>query len=1047
MRALRWVHLGAWGVLHLLTGAVGMAIAQTQPAATPPQLRLETTQHAAPVRRLALDASGHFLLTAGDDKTARLWSTQTGELLRVYRPPIGAGWEGRLYGAAFSPQSDRVAVAGDTGAGFGLRNRIYLMDRHNGRMSQVLEATAGAVKRLVWSRDGRHLAACSAQPAELVVYDMAGQAPRRVGQEALAGDCYGLAFGPAGELAATQFGARLSVFTLEAGGLRLLAQHTLAGERPLSVAYSPDLTRLAVGHAGSRLPVTAEVFQVGPGGALAKLQSLAGRGLSEGSLYNLAWSQSGRWLYGAGNGYRGNNEFVLRRWSTQDWQHTDFPVASNSLGDVAAADDDGAVFGGADGNWGVINGAGELYRRESALADLRGAQALKVSADGMVVQWNTRYGGEPSHVDLRQRVIRSGPAPAVRAADTWAFGVNVTQWENFLDPRINGTAVVLEAGEVSRSVAVMPDRQSVVLGTSLHLRRLDTAARPIWQVPVPGEARAVVPTADGERLVVALADGSIRWHAARDGALLLSFVPHPDGVRWVLWQAEGFYDVAPGADRVVGWHVNRQINEAADFYPVAQFRHLYHRPDVIDRYLSSWNMATARQASDAEIAAQALQPIPAPPPVITQILPPVVDLLSPAEVRTAGDRLRLQLRVRSDPQAPAQTLRLRVAGVEVNVPVDTARLQRGEPLNVDVPLPPHDAVVTVVAGNRSGFSSAVAVRVERPVPVTPPPPPAPPVVASPAPAPVPAPPVAARPPPAPRPQVTPPTAPPTPAVPQAVATPRVVTSPLRPALPEPILRELTAKPKLYILAVGVSKYANPDYNNLLLPAKDARDFAETALRQRQAALYRDVEVRVLADQEATRANVLQGLEWLRKNVGSSDTAMLFLAGHGVTLIDRSYYFLPHDAHVDRLQQTAIANSQLTRLIAGIKGQRLFFIDTCHAGNALGGRRFSTEVAYLLNDLTADENAVIVYSSSTGKQLSVEKDAWGNGAFTKVLVDGINGGADLRNTGRITQKGLDFYLADEVPKLTRGLQTPLTIIPFGTPDFPIFERVKTAADAS
>lgn len=174
--------------------------------------------------------------------------------------------------------------------------------------------------------------------------------------------------------------------------------------------------------------------------------------------------------------------------------------------------------------------------------------------------------------------------------------------------------------------------------------------------------------------------------------------------------------------------------------------------------------------------------------------------------------------------------------------------------------------------------------------------------------------------------------------------------------------------------------------------------------------------------------------------------MLFLAGHGVTLIDRSYYFLPHDADVDRLAQTAIANSQLTRLIASIKGQRLFFIDTCHAGNALGGRRFSTEVAYLVNDLVSDENAVIVYSSSTGKQLSVEKDAWGNGAFTKVLVEGINGGADLRNTGRITQKGLDFYLADEVPRLTRGLQTPLTIIPFGTPDFPIFERVKVVGDA-
>lgn len=1029
MRAIHWIlHIGF--VLCLLAGA-----AWAQPAGLP-ELRLETLQHAAPVRRLALDASAHYLLTAGDDKTARLWATQTGELLRVYRPPIGTGWEGRLYGAAFSADSRTVALAGDTGAGFGLRNRIYLMDRDNGRMRQVLDATAGAVKRLVWSGDGRHLAACSAQPAELVVFDMGGATPRRLGQEALAGDCYGLAFGPGGQLAATQFGGRLSVFGLEAGGVRLLAQHTLAGERPLSVAYSPDLARLAVGFAGSRLPVTAEVFRVAPAGGLDKLASLAGRGLDEGSLYNLAWSRSGRWLYGAGNGYRRGNEFVLRRWSTQDWQYTDHAVAGNSLSDVAAADEEGAVFAGADGNWGVLNSAGEMYRHATTLADLRGAQALKISDDGLVVQWSVRYGGEPSHMDLRRRTIVAGPAPGVRAAETWAFGLNVTQWENFLDPRINGTPVTLAPGEVARSAAVMPDRQTVVLGTSLSLRRHDRSARLVWQVPVPGEARAVVPTADGERLVVALGDGSIRWHAARDGALLLSLVPHPDGVRWVLWQADGYYDVAPGADRVVGWHVNRRIDEAADFYPVAQFRHLYHRPDVIDRYLTGWNIAAARQASDADIAAQALQAIPAAPPVITQALPPVIDLLSPAEVRTTADRLRLQLRVRSDAQAPAQTLKVRVAGVEVPVPVDAARLRSGSPLDLEVPLPPYDAVVSVVAGSRLGFSTAAAVRVAR-------------VVQAPAPAPAPVAPPARPPPVAVRPAPVPPATPappPAPAEPQAVATARVVTTPLRPALPEPIARDLARKPKLYLLAVGVSQYANPDYNNLVLPAKDARDFAAAALRQRQAALYRDVEARVLTDREATRAGILQALEWLSRSVGPEDTAMLFLAGHGVTLIDRSYYFLPHDADVDRLAQTAIANSQLTRLIASIKGQRLFFIDTCHAGNALGGRRFSTEVAYLVNDLVSDENAVIVYSSSTGKQLSVEKDAWGNGAFTKVLVEGINGGADLRNTGRITQKGLDFYLADEVPRLTRGLQTPLTIIPFGTPDFPIFERVKVVGDA-
>lgn len=1025
-------------ILACLALFVGMTWAQP----SPPQLRLEADQHAAPVRRLALDASGRFLLTSGDDKTARLWATQTGELLQVYRPPIGAGREGRLYGAAFHPGSGVVAIAGDTGAGFGLPNRIYLMERHSGRMVRALEATAGAIKRVVWSADGRYLAACSAQPAELAVFEMADM-PRRVGAAALAGDCYGLAFG-AGQplqLAVTQFGAGLGIYGVGPAGLTLLSQTTLAGDRPISVAYSPDRQRLAVGFFGSRLPVTAEVFQVDERGALRKLESLAGRGLTEGSLGSVAWSRTGRWLYGGGNGYRSNGEFVLRRWSAQDWQYTDYPVASTSINDLAASDDEGVVFAIADGHWGVINGAGELYRRESSLADLRGAQALKVSADGLVVQWNARWRGEPSHMDLRQRVIQPGPGAGLRSAETWALGFNIAQWENFLDPRFNGTVLPLEPGEASRSVAVLPDRKSFVLGTSLYLRRYDTQARQVWQVPVPGEATAIVPTADGQRLVVAHGDGSIRWYAMADGRLLLSFVPHPGGVRWVLWQPDGYYDVAPGADRVVGWLVNRTVNESADYHPVAQFRHLYHRPDVIDRYLSNWNIAAARQASDADIAAQSLQPIPAPPPSIAQILPPVVELLSPGEVRTGEDRLRLQLRVRSHTQAPAQLLKVRVAGVEVDVAsqVDARRLQRGDPVSIEVPLPRHPATVLVMAGSAMGFSTAAVVRVERAAaPVVPQP------VPVPVPAPTPEPAVAqAVPPRAPRvvESLPPAPAPAPPAETQAVATPRVVTSPLRPSLPESIARDLSTRPKLYLLAVGVSKYANPDYNNLVLPAKDARDFADTALRQRQAALYRDVEARVLTDQDATRANILQALEWLRKSVGPNDTAMLFLAGHGVTLIDRSYYFLPHDAHVDRLAQTGIANAQLTRLIAGIRGQRLFFIDTCHAGNALGGRRFSTEVAYLINDLVADENAVIVYSSSTGKQLSVEKDAWGNGAFTKVLVEGINGGADLRNTGRITQKGLDFYLADEVPRLTRGLQTPLTIIPFGTPDFPIFERVK------
>ena len=108
-----------------------------------------------------------------------------------------------------------------------------------------------------------------------------------------------------------------------------------------------------------------------------------------------------------------------------------------------------------------------------------------------------------------------------------------------------------------------------------------------------------------------------------------------------------------------------------------------------------------------------------------------------------------------------------------------------------------------------------------------------------------------------------------------------------------------------------------------------------------------------------------------------------------------------------------------------------------AGNALGNfQTASRELARLANNLAAAENGVIVFASSSGRQLSEENDAWGNGAFTKALVEGLTGGADLTSTGRITFKGLDFFISEEVSKLTGGRQTPVTIAPVGVPDFAI-----------
>ena len=79
---------------------------------------------------------------------------------------------------------------------------------------------------------------------------------------------------------------------------------------------------------------------------------------------------------------------------------------------------------------------------------------------------------------------------------------------------------------------------------------------------------------------------------------------------------------------------------------------------------------------------------------------------------------------------------------------------------------------------------------------------------------------------------------------------------------------------------------------------------------------------------------------------------------------------------------------------------------------------------------------MVFASSTGRQYSLEDKAWGNGAFTKALVEGIGGRADYHGKGKITINMLDLYLSERVKELTGGKQTPTTTKPQTIPDFPI-----------
>jgi uncharacterized caspase-like protein len=251
---------------------------------------------------------------------------------------------------------------------------------------------------------------------------------------------------------------------------------------------------------------------------------------------------------------------------------------------------------------------------------------------------------------------------------------------------------------------------------------------------------------------------------------------------------------------------------------------------------------------------------------------------------------------------------------------------------------------------------------------------------------------------------------------------------------KPKPEEFVIKPKLYILAIGVSKYQNKDLQ-LQFASKDAKDFVE-AMKLQKGKLYQDIVVKLLTDEHSTKDDILDGLEWLQREVTSKDVAMVFIAGHGVNDPTGVYYYLPANADLEKLKRTGVPYSDIKNTVSGLAGKVVMFVDTCHSGNVFGGRRSLSDITGIINELSSAENGVVVFASSTGRQYSLEDPQWGNGAFTKALLEGLKGKADLLGKGKITINMLDAFIAERVKEITKGKQTPVTAKPQTVPDFPI-----------
>ncbi len=240
-------------------------------------------------------------------------------------------------------------------------------------------------------------------------------------------------------------------------------------------------------------------------------------------------------------------------------------------------------------------------------------------------------------------------------------------------------------------------------------------------------------------------------------------------------------------------------------------------------------------------------------------------------------------------------------------------------------------------------------------------------------------------------------------------------------------------PQPYVVIVGIDQYADPQ----ILPRRHAEADAKALYDVFTNKSYLGADathVRLLLgtkdakrdSQEATRANVLDALNWLAEKARRDDLVLFAFVGQGAPLGDRTCFFAKDSTFKGRAK-TAVASGDVQHAIDKIKSQRFVaFLDVNFLGFDAGKESVADpDISKLYRDLIGKEDdkgpatSRVFFLANTGLKPSLEQK--GHGIFTKALLEGLKGKADTEGyepDGVITVSELAKYVRKQVPMLAQ-----------------------------
>ncbi len=978
-----------------------------------PRIAINPNGHSAKIQNIIFTPDGGTIITVSEDKTIRLWNTQTGEMIKKMESQMGDGPEGMLYASAISPDGHTLAVSGYT---LTPKDEVYiaLIDLTSSKQIATAIGHTGVVNSLAYTGDGKFLISGS-DDGTIKIWNVNGSNYSLASTITAGGSVSYLSVNPVNNdiACAIQNKNAVQVYHITTSNgivkhtLQSIAKHKAAVNK---VAYSNDGQYLATSSSAK------ECMLWNSNGSLIKEFDI------NETINALCFSKDSKILTAFDVAGKGSAYGVPQGAKFTDFKGHDNTVFSAAFAPLANGQYMVASVGGNAHEiieWNPINGNEILHMKG------KGMSITNIAfGDGLELAIATLNNGKPDYKRLFNfNAMKAGAID--RPVPTAADNKNVSQLNAYsltlpkgrriqnnpdVDGRIldftsDGNESVFVASDFSlKMYNIDGTRKKEFVGHNGSVRSLSISKDHrymasasedqtiiLWKLDDKGTVpslREVFPSEDWAQLFKSLPVDSLSYKHEKDAWTSTMAFMKANNVKahkavddeyknlgemvvpyatlfltgdneWVVWTHKGYFACTSAGSQYFGWHVNQGVDKLAEFFAADQYFEILYRPDEIQKSINEGIQIEDILTKEGKRIFD-----------LGRLHKPSAALFTASSAKTRG----LVTTENTVTVTKEKSLPLTVDIYDGGGGVKEVNIYQNEKLIIT----DQNFKTTNMGASINKTYAVDLVNGENVFKVV-------------------------------------------------VVNYQSIES--RPDhFKVTYTGQVLATSSLHMLVIGINQYMNAAYNfNYAKP--DASAFAEV-MSQRGHKLFKSINKIELYDANATKETIIKALKDIAAKAKPEDVFVFYYAGHGSldeehkdAEGDSPFYFVPSDVTKmygsSQLVEKGLSSNEMRKYLTDIKStKQIVLMDACHSGGAL--KNMSVRAAG--NDekaiiQLARSSGVVWIASSGSKQFATEFDVLKHGVFTYALLEAFNGKGD-NGDHKLTANELKFYMEERVPELTQ-----------------------------